>query len=140
MPEDITISKAINLLHSYPEFMDLPTLDLSAFQDLRETIGDDLIFSDLVTLYLNSAENLMDEIQIAFTGQDAYKLLISSHSLKSTSASIGAIKLSQISKYLEKVGKTGEITVSTDILNLLNNEYTEVIRAIQTRILEFMAQ
>ena len=44
------------------------------------------------------------------------------------------------SKYLEKVGKTGEITVSTDILNLLNNEYTEVIKAIQTLILEFMAQ
>jgi HPt (histidine-containing phosphotransfer) domain-containing protein len=69
-----------------------------------------------------------------------YKFAIAAHSLKLTSASIGATRLSQISKYLEKVGKTGEITGSTDILNLLNNEYTEIIKAIQTLILEFMAQ
>ncbi|GBO51475.1 signal transduction histidine kinase [Pseudanabaena sp. lw0831] len=137
---DNAIAKAINLLHDYPEFIDLQTLDIALFQDLRETIGDDLIFSDIVTIYLNSAENLMDEIQAAFTEQDAYKFTIASHSLKSTSTSIGATRLSQISKYLEKVGKTGEITVSADVLNLLNNEYDEVIKAIQALILEFMAQ
>jgi HPt (histidine-containing phosphotransfer) domain-containing protein len=138
--EDNAIAKANSLMHDYPEFMDLPTLDISLFQDLRDTIDDDLVFSDLVTVYLNSAENLIDEIQAAFTNQDADKFAIAAHSLKSTSASIGATRLSQISKYLEKVGKTGEISVETEILNLLNNEYTEVIKAIQTLILEFMAQ
>ena len=138
--EDNAIAKANSLMHDYPEFIDLPTLDISLFQDLRETIDDDLVFSDLVTIYLSSAENLIDEIQAAFTNQDANKFAIAAHSLKLTSASIGATRLSQISKYLEKVGKTGEITGSTDILNLLNNEYTEIIKAIQTLILEFMAQ
>ena len=138
--EDNAIAKAINSLHDYPEFIDFKTLDIALFQDLRESIGDDLIFSDLVTIYLNSAEILMDEIQAAFTDQDACKFVISSHSLKSTSASIGATRLSQISKHLEKASKTGEITVSADILHLLNNEYTEVIKAIQILILEFMAQ
>ncbi len=138
--EDNAIAKAINLLDSYPEFIDLLTLDIGLFQDLRATVCDDLIFSDLVTVYLNSAENLIDKIQIAFTNQDADKFAIASHSLKSTSASIGATRLSKISKYLEKASKTGEITVSADILNLLNNEYTEVIKAIQTCIIEFMAQ
>jgi histidine phosphotransfer protein HptB len=137
---DIAIAKSINSLHDYPEFINLKTLDIALFQDLRESIGDDLIFSDLVTIYLNSAEILMDEVQAAFTDQDAHKFAIASHSLKSTSASIGATRLSQISKYLEKASKTGEITVSVDILNLLNDEYTEVIKAIQTLILEFMAQ
>jgi histidine phosphotransfer protein HptB len=143
MPENVqdnAIAKANSLMHDYPEFMDLLTLDISSFQDLRETINDDLAFSDLVTIYLNSAENLMDEIQVAFTSQDAHKFVIATHSLKSTSASIGATRLSQFSMYLEKIGKTGKITVSDDILNLLNNEYTEVIKAIQTCIIEFMAQ
>jgi histidine phosphotransfer protein HptB len=138
--KDNAIAKAISRSHDYPEFKNLQTLDIALFQDLRESIDDDLIFSDIVTIYLNSAENLMDEIQAAYTDQDAHKFAIASHSLKSTSASIGATRLSQISRYLEKVGKTGEIRVSTDILHLLNNEYTEVIKAIQTRILEFMAQ
>jgi histidine phosphotransfer protein HptB len=138
--KDNAIAKAINLPNDYPEFINLQTLDIDLFQDLQETIDDDLVFSDIVTVYLNSAENLMDEIQAAFTDQDAHKFAIASHSLKSTSASIGATRLSQISKYLEKASKTGEITVSADILNLLDNEYTEVVKAIQIRILEFMAQ
>jgi HPt (histidine-containing phosphotransfer) domain-containing protein len=138
--EDNAIANMFDLLHNYPELMNLQTLDVAMFQELRETIGDDLIFSDLVTIYLNSAENLMVSIQDAITNQDAGKLVISSHSLKSTSASIGATRLSQISKYLEKVGRTGATSVSSEVLNLLNNEYTEVITAIKTCILEFMSE
>jgi len=52
----------------------------------------------LVTIYLNSAENLLAEIRLAFINQDASKFSLASHSLKSTSASIGADKLSQTPK------------------------------------------
>ena len=134
------IAKVSQLIHEYPEFMDLSTLDISTFQELRETIGDDIIFSDLVTIYLDSAENLMVSIQAAFTDQDASKFALASHSLKSTSASIGATRLSQLSKYLEKISRSGEITISSEFLNLLDNEYNEVIKAIQVCILEFMSQ
>jgi histidine phosphotransfer protein HptB len=138
--EDNAIVKVSDLLHEYPEFMDLQTLDIAMFQELRETIGDDIIFSDLITIYLNSAENLMTSIQTAFNDQDASKFALASHSLKSTSASIGATRLSQLSKYLEKIGRSGEITISSEFLNFLNNEYNEVIKAIQVCILEFMSQ
>ena len=138
--EDNATAKAINLMHDYPEFMNLQTLDILLFQGLRASIGDDLFFSDLVTTYLNSAENMIDEIQAAFTDQDACKFAIASHTLKSTSASIGAARLSLICNYLEKGSKTTEIRVSSDILILLNNEYNEVIKVIKTLILEFMAQ
>jgi histidine phosphotransfer protein HptB len=142
--KDNAIAKAINLLNDYPEFMpkliNLQTLDITLFQDLQESIDDDLIFSGILTIYLNSAKQLIDEIQAAFSDQNADKFAIASHSLKSTSASVGATRLSQISKYLEKAGKTGAITVSADILYLLDYEYTEVVKVIQTRILEFMAQ
>jgi HPt (histidine-containing phosphotransfer) domain-containing protein len=138
--EDKAIAKVSQLIHEYPEFRDLPTLDISTFQELRETIGDDIIFSDLVTIYLNSAENLMMSIQAAFTDQDASKFALASHSLKSTSASIGATRLSQLSKYLEKIGKSGEVTISSDFLTILDNEYNEVIKAIKVCILEFMSQ
>ncbi len=138
--EDIAIAKAINLQHDYPEFMDLQTLDVGLFQNLRESIGDDFFFSELMTTYLNSAESLMDEIQATFADQNVDKFVIATHSLKSTSASIGATRLSQISKYLEKACRTGEIKISADILILLNNEYTEVIKVIQPLILTFMAK
>ncbi|MFM7600097.1 MAG: Hpt domain-containing protein [Pseudanabaena sp.] len=138
--ETNAIAKASELFQDYPEFMYLQTLDIATFQELRKTVGDDIVFSDLITIYLNSAENLMVSIQAAFTDRDASKFALASHSLKSTSASIGATRLSQISKYLEKIGKSGEITISCNFLNLLNSEYDEVTRAIQVCILEFMSQ
>jgi HPt (histidine-containing phosphotransfer) domain-containing protein len=138
--EDNAIAQTINLPQDYPEFINFQTLDIALFQDLRESIGDDIIFSELMKIYLDSAEALMVSIQSTFTDQNADKFAIATHSLKSTSASIGATRLSQISRYLEKVGNTGKITVSADILNFLNNEYAEVIKAIQTHLLEFMAQ
>ncbi|WP_271254071.1 Hpt domain-containing protein [Pseudanabaena sp. Chao 1811] len=143
MVENIETKAIIDIstiVQNYPEFADLPTLNVDTFQGLRQSIDDDLAFSDLVTIYLNSAENLLEEIQIAFANQDPNQFSLSSHSLKSTSASIGAVRLSQICKYLEHVGKTGNINISSDILHLLTNEYEQVIRAIQVRVIEFMAE
>jgi len=143
MVENIETKAIIDIstiVKNYPEFVDLPTLNVDTFQGLRQSIDDDLIFSDLVTIYLNSAENLLEEIQIAFANQDARQFSLSAHSLKSTSASIGAVRLSQICKYLEQVGKTGKISVSSDMVHLLTNEYEQVIQAIQVSVIEFMAE
>lgn len=143
MVENIETKAIIDIstiVKNYPEFVDLPTLNVDAFQGLRQSIDDDLMFSDLVTIYLNSAENLLEEIQIAFANQDASQFSLSAHSLKSTSASIGAVRLSQICKYLEQVGKTGKISVSSDMVHLLTNEYEQVIQAIQVSVIEFMAE
>ncbi len=143
MVENIETKAIIDIstiVKNYPEFADLLTLNADTFQGLRQSIDDDLAFSDLVTIYLNSAENLLEEIQIAYANQDHSQFSLSAHSLKSTSASIGAVRLSQICKYLEQVGKTGKISVSSDILHLLTNEYEQVIQAIQIRVIEFMAE
>jgi len=144
MVENIEETKAITdistILKNYPEFVDLPILNVDTFQSLRQSIDDDLIFSDLVTIYLNSAENLLEEIQLAFANQDSSQFSLSAHSLKSTSASIGAARLSQICKYLEQVGKTGKLSISSDVLDLLTNEYEQVIKAIKVSVIEFMSE
>lgn len=124
----------------YSGFMETQTLDIDIFQDLRVAIGEDLEFSDLLTIYLNSAENLIDTIQSAFVNQKASQLALAAHSLKSTSASIGAIRLSHICKYLEKFGKTGQIPTSTEILKLLSSEYNAMVIAVKVAIIEFMAE
>ncbi|MBD2177373.1 Hpt domain-containing protein [Pseudanabaena sp. FACHB-1998] len=129
-----------DLVHNYPEFITAKTLDVSIFSSLRSSINDDLEFSDLVTIYLTSAEDLLRAIQIAFDNQDGKKLGIAAHSLKSTSASIGAIKLSYASKYIEKICKNGEMLVSLELVNLLNNEYDHVLTEIRASVIEFMSE
>ena len=91
--QDNTVTKTFEILHSYPDLVNLQTLDISIFQDLRLSIGDDLFFSDLITIYLNSAETLIESIQIAFANQNVNEFNLAAHSLKSTSASIGATRL-----------------------------------------------
>jgi len=138
--ETRAITDISNILQNYPEFADLPTLNIDTFQGLRQLIDDDMAFSDLVTSYLNSAKNLIEEIQIGFANQDSSQFSLSAHSLKSTSASIGAVRLSQICNYLEQIGKTGKISISHNILHLLTNEYEQVIQAIQIPAIKFMAE
>ncbi|PZU99735.1 MAG: hypothetical protein DCE90_00075 [Pseudanabaena sp.] len=134
---DISLAEFIN---NHPEFNDLPILDLEVFQDLRLSIDDDLMFSDLVTIYLNSAETLIDEIQIALNNQDVGKFSISCHSLKSTSASIGARKLSYLCKFLEKTSKTGGFNnISIGYFYLIIKEYDQAIAKIQTNVISFMS-
>jgi len=134
------ITDISTILNNYPELIDLPILNIDIFQSLRQSIDDDLIFSDLVTIYLNSAENLLEEIQLALANGDPNQFSLSAHSLKSTSASIGAIRLSQLCKYLEQVGKTGKLSISSDVLDLLTNEYEQVIKAIKVSVIEFMSE
>jgi HPt (histidine-containing phosphotransfer) domain-containing protein len=138
--EDNAIAKVVNLLHDHLDIVNAKTLDLDVFQYLRRSIDDDRAFSDLVTTYLDSAEILIESIQVAFVNQDASKFFIAAHSLKSTSASIGAIKLSKICRYFEEIGKTGEITISAEILKLLDDEYRAVTTPIQACVLAFMPE
>lgn len=134
------IANSGDLLNVYPEFASLPVLDNQTFQDLRETIGDDLIFSDLVTVYLSSAENLLESIKEALSTQDYQKLFLSAHSLKSTSASIGALRLASISRYLEMLGKAEDNQDLPKIVDLITDEYPKMTAALQALVIGLMSE
>jgi histidine phosphotransfer protein HptB len=138
--KDRAITDVWDLENNFPEYIDAQTLDMDIFQGLREIIDDDLLFSDLVTIYLGSAENLINAIQVAFANHNATAFMIASHSLKSTSASIGAMKLTQICRYFEKIGKTDEITIPSELLEHLVSEYDRVIAEIQSFVLKSVAE
>ena len=143
MVETITnraIANISDLENNCPEYVNAPILDIVIFQGLRESIGDDLLFSDLITIYLGSAEDLIEAIQAAFIAQNAPAFSRASHTLKSTSASIGAIKLSEISRYFEKKSNTGLIAISPELLNHLISEYDRAIAEIRLFVLKSMAE
>ena len=143
MVEAITnqaIANISDLENNCPEYVTAQILDVDIFQGLRESISDDLLFSDLVTIYLNSAENLLDSIQAAFASQNAKAFSLASHTLKSTSASIGAVKLSQISRYFEKNSNNDTIAISHELLQHLTSEYDRAIAEIQVFVLKSMAE
>jgi HPt (histidine-containing phosphotransfer) domain-containing protein len=143
MVEAITnraVAKISDLENNCPEYVNAPVLDIDIFQGLRESIDDDSLFSDLVTVYLGSAESLIDAIQVAFSDQNAPAFSRASHTLKSTSASIGAMKLSEISRYFEKNSNLDAIDLAPELLEHLIGEYDLAIAEIQVFVLKSMAE
>jgi HPt (histidine-containing phosphotransfer) domain-containing protein len=123
----------------FPNFSGLSILDLQTIQDLRTMIDDDLAFSDLITVYISSAETLIDKMQNAAAKDDADKLRIASHSLKSTSASIGGTKLSQICKFVEQTSKQGVVAITTEFISdILVPEYDLLIAEIKSYVIDRM--
>jgi HPt (histidine-containing phosphotransfer) domain-containing protein len=78
-------------------------------QTLKELVGDDdpEIFLEVLESYLNELPQLITKIETAIARDDAELLYHSAHTLKSTSATLGANGLSTSCKQLEKMGRSG---------------------------------
>ena len=87
---------------------DQPVVDPSALAVLSETTGDDPEFlAELIDTFLTDAVDLLNTIDAASASGNAEELQRAAHSLKSNSATFGAMTLAALSKHLEEVGKAG---------------------------------
>jgi HPt (histidine-containing phosphotransfer) domain-containing protein len=90
------------------------TLDPSALEHLLEITGGDLAFVDeLIDTYLDDAAGQLDDMRTAAAGGDADAMVRPAHSLKSTSANVGALALAELCRALEADGRTGSISDAT---------------------------
>lgn len=88
--------------------MSEPTLDPAAFAHLLEITGDDLEFVDeLIDTYLEDAAVQLDALRSAAVASDVAALVRPAHSLKSSSANVGAMLLAEACRSLEADGRTG---------------------------------
>ncbi|WP_413166538.1 response regulator [Capilliphycus salinus ALCB114379] len=95
---------------------DLPSIDDKILQNLREYDDEDDPFVDiLIETYLNEAPQHIDGIRIAVQSQDAKILKESAHTLKSSSAQLGAMRFSQLCKEIEYMGRMGMESNSTEV-------------------------
>ncbi|NJN62851.1 MAG: response regulator, partial [Coleofasciculaceae cyanobacterium RL_1_1] len=102
-------------------------LDEQMLENLRDL--DALV--ELLELYLDEAPTLMDGIAVAIAHGDALDLKNNAHSLKSTSAAIGAMALSLLSKELEEIGKSGDLSNVEPVAEQLKRTYDATVTAIQ---------
>ena len=90
--------------------MTLPTVDQAAFDHLLEITGNDLEFVDeLIDTYLADASLQLAAMQAAASSGDAAALVRPAHSLKSSSANVGAMALADICRALEAAARTGDV-------------------------------
>jgi HPt (histidine-containing phosphotransfer) domain-containing protein len=84
------------------------------------------IFGKVIRNYLNTAPRLLQTLQEAVTRDDAAALRKAAHTLKSSSASLGALTLAVLCKDLEGMGRTNNIANAATVLSALASEYEAV--------------
>ena len=88
---------------------DLPVLDESVVDELCDSVGGDESFiADLAATYLGEGPGHLDAMQAAAAANDPAAIVRPAHTLKSSSASLGAARLSQIAREIEFAGRNGE--------------------------------
>jgi CheY-like chemotaxis protein len=110
------------------------SLDYSVLQTLYETMDDD--FVTILHSYLEHAPQLLNEIERAILEKRPEPLIRPAHSLKSSSANVGAMQLSELARELEHKARQGDTTDLTSLYRNLFERYrlsTEALRKIVER-------
>jgi HPt (histidine-containing phosphotransfer) domain-containing protein len=85
-------------------------LDQATLAELRDSVaGDEAFVKELVGAYLAESPGLIDAMAAAAANGDADGVVRPAHTLKSSSAAIGALRLSAISKQVEHAARDGHV-------------------------------
>lgn len=87
-----------------------PAIDAEAFARLSDITGDDAAFlAELVDTYLDDGATQVAALRAALTSGDSAELVRPAHTLKSSSASIGALGLAELCRTLEADARQGPV-------------------------------
>lgn len=87
---------------------DEPILDDAVLAELREsTGGDDDFVRELVEAYVSEAIGYLEAMIAAAATGDVAAIVRPAHTLKSSSATLGAMRLAAISRGIEEAGRAG---------------------------------
>ena len=104
--------------------MIIDTSILDAYRDFMEEDADEFIQEILEEFYQNSLE-LLETLKSPPTTDQLEGFVRAAHTLKSTSATVGATKLSELAATLEKKGKEAALDEIPPLLSQLPDTYTE---------------
>jgi HPt (histidine-containing phosphotransfer) domain-containing protein len=95
---------------------ELPLLDTAALAELRESVGgDDAFVRELAAAYLAEGPNDLAALAAAAAASDAAGTVRPAHTLKSSSAALGAARLSALCKQVEFAGREGRVATPDEV-------------------------
>lgn len=115
---------------------DSSVIDSSRLDQLRAMLGEPAsdIIHDLIHTYLQEAPRLLASLQTALEEHDTDTFVRSAHSLKSSSAQIGAVSLSSICKDIERMGNMGVLQDAASHIIKAQEEYARVHIALEAMV------
>lgn len=122
--------------------MNNPVLNLNQLNALRQLnpANGVSILKKLILIYLKSAPSFLSQIEDAIQGKDSLMLRRAAHTLKSSTANIGAETLADICRQLEDLGDNEQIDEAAKLLAKLQHEFLQVTIALEKLLLEYDMQ
>ncbi len=99
-------------------------VDRTRLDAVRETLGED--FDDLLDTYLRTADEMLQAIPGALSASDLREVERLFHSLKSSSASIGAMPMSEMSRSMEEKIRHGDTSGTEQAVREMKSELHRV--------------
>jgi len=109
----------------------VPVLDAAVIAELRAATGDDDAFiAELIESYLAEGQANVDSLSAAAAQSDLAVFTRAAHTLKSTSATIGAMRLSELCRGLEEAARSGRTDGLTGEAERVQATWLETIAAL----------
>lgn len=100
-------------------------IDIPTYDQLKDLMGADFV-ADLIETYLTETGALIEQLKQALISNEAASFGRYAHSIKSSSASLGALTLSQHARELEMMGKGSDLTGAGEKLENLSLDFVSV--------------
>jgi CheY-like chemotaxis protein len=117
-----------------PDLEPMPSsaVEAQVLQAFRNAMGPNAstYLTQLIDIYLEETPLLLQSIGTAVTQTDAAAMQQAAHTLKSSSAALGAITLSKLCEDLEQIGNSKTTTGASEIMPTIQSEYEKVKAAL----------
>ena len=109
-------------------------IDQKAFDELVASTGGDAEFvSELMDTYFADAPQLVAQMRSSLAAGDTETFRRAAHTLKSSSATLGALTLSAVAKELEMMGKAGSLEGAAAKIAQAETEYARAKAALELK-------
>ena len=107
-------------------------LDAGVLDELRDVLGTEV--DRIVAVYLEDAPRLIAQLQHAAASHDPIALRVAAHTLKSSSANVGATALATAARELEHGARDGTLTDPALAVARIVDEFARVRAALQATL------
>jgi CheY-like chemotaxis protein/HPt (histidine-containing phosphotransfer) domain-containing protein len=113
-----------------------PGIDPKALDQIRQLDQDGSagILERVLQIYLDESSDLFSKIRDAINKNDAQGLRAAAHSLKSSSAQVGAMELSEFCKEMESIGRRESVSGAEEILTRTELKFEEARSALSREL------
>ncbi len=105
-------------------------IDQATFNELKELMGSEFII-ELINTYITETGDLIEQLRQALAIQDSASFGRFAHSIKSSSASLGALVFSQQARELEMLGKANDLSEAGPKLERLIADFQQVKHSLE---------